>query len=343
METTLPARVLVVRLGAIGDVVNALVLATALKRHAPRVEIGWAVHGLAAPLVQGHPAVDRVHLWPRSSGLAGFRRMLMEVRERRYGLAIDLQRIAKSAALARLSGAARVLGFDRGRAKEASWLLTGERVAAGDPTAHMVAQYLEFARHLGVPAPQPCFELPADAAAAARAEQIVAALGGAPLLLNLGASKPSNRWAPERFGELAALLARRLELPVAFTGGPTDVEAAARARAAAASAAIADFTGATTLLELAELQRRSRLVVSCDTGPMHLAAAVGTPVVALFGPADPRRTGPYGDRHEVVRVPVPCAPCNLRHCKEPRHACMLDLGVEQVADAVERVLARAQR
>jgi heptosyltransferase I len=340
VEPALPERVLIVRLGAIGDVVNALVLASALKRHAPRVEIGWAVHGLAAPLVQGHPSVDRVHLWPRHTGLPGFRGMLAEVRARRYGLAVDLQRIAKSAALARLSGAPRVLGFDRRRAKEASWLWTRERVEPGDPGAHMVEQYLEFARHLGVPSPRPVFELPRDEAAVAWAEQTLARLGGEPLLLNLGASKPSNRWEPERFGALAALCARRFGGPIAFTGGPTDREAAARALAATGNAGVADLTGATSLLQLLELQRRARAVVSCDTGPMHLAAAAGASVVALFGPADPRRTGPYGERHRVVRVAVPCAPCNLRHCNQARHACMLDLGVETVAEALAEVLAR---
>ena len=145
--TTLPSRILLVRLGAIGDVVNALVLATALKEHAPTIRIGWAVHDLALPLVEGHPSVDRVHLWARSSGFSVLLRVVRDLRGENYALAIDLQRTAKSAWLARQSGAPRVLGFDRARCKELSWLLTRERIPASDPRGHMVAQYLEFAIH----------------------------------------------------------------------------------------------------------------------------------------------------------------------------------------------------
>ena len=124
VSVTLPARILVVRLGAIGDVTNALVLATAIKDASPHSEIGWVIHPLARPLVDDHPAVDRVHVWPRRSGVGGWRRLVREIRGERYELAADLQRIAKSAVLARASRAPRVLGADRGRTKELSWLFT---------------------------------------------------------------------------------------------------------------------------------------------------------------------------------------------------------------------------
>ena len=341
MAGPLPERVLIVRLGAIGDVVNALVLASALREHAPGVRIGWAVHGLSAPLVEGHPAVDRVHLWRKGDGLGGFRALWREIRAERYDLAIDLQRIAKSAALARLSGAQRVLGFDRARAKEASWLLTGEHLAAAPAALHMVDQYLEFARHLGLPVREPRFALPHDAGACARAEEWLQAFGASPITIHLGATKPANRWPPERFGLLARACLARFGLPVVLTGGPAEREA--NALAARADPRIRDLSGTTSLLELAELQRRSRLVVSCDSGPMHLAAAVGATVVALFGAADERRTGPYGARHRVVRTRPECAPCGLRRCSQPRHACMEDLGVEQVLEAIASALDDSPR
>lgn len=296
----LPERILVVRLGAIGDVVNALVFAAALKEARPGLHIGWAVHPLAAPLVSGHPCVERVHVWRRGGALAELRRLVAELRAERYGLALDLQRIQKSALLARLSGAPRVLGFERGRVKEASWIWTRERIPMAATSRHMLEQYLDAARHLGCAARTPRRLLPRDAAAEAWAAALVSELGGPPIVLNLGASKPENRWAPERFGELARALAP--ELPVVLTGGPDDRVAAAEARAHA-GASVRDLVGATALLQLAELARRARLFVSCDTGPMHLAAAVETPVVALFGPADPARTGPWGAGHRVVRAP----------------------------------------
>ena len=299
----LPERVLIVRLGAIGDVANALVVATAIKEARPEVHIGWAVHELARPLVEGHPAVDRVHLWPRRSGLEGFQAFLGELRAERYGLALDLQRIFKSALVARLSHAPRVVGFDRKRAKEGSWMWTTERLPAGDGAAHMVVQYLEFPRYLGLRTRGPVHRFPAYPEAAAWAQDLVQELGQPPLVLNLGASKRPNRWPPERFGELGQRLVAEHGAPLCLTGGPDDRALAEDAREALGDTPARDLVGATDLPQLVELLRRARLVVSCDTGAMHLAAAVRTPVVALFGPAEPGRTGPWGADHRVVRAP----------------------------------------
>lgn len=332
-----PARVLAVRLGAIGDVVNALVLATALKEASPDSYLGWVVHPLVEPLVRGHPCVDRVHVLERGRGVRGFLALARELRRERYDVALDLQRLAKSALLARLSGAPRVLGHDRARTKELAWLWTNERLAPGEGGAHMLTQYLAFARRLGARAEAPRHAFPSDAAAEARAAALVGELGGAPVLVNLGASKPANRWAPERFGALAAALARDGQV-VCLTGGPGDRGAAERARPAA-GAAVRDLVGATSLRELVALTARARLFVGCDTGPMHLAAALGVPVVALFGPADPARTGPYGAGHVVLRESPPCAPCGKKSCPLPRHACMEDLTLERVLAAVRARLS----
>ena len=294
---------LVVRTGAIGDVVNALVFASAVKEAHPATEIGWVVHALARPLVTGHPSVDRVHVWRRGGGLSELRRLLGEVRGVGYGMAVDLQRIQKSALVARLSGAERVLGLDRGRAKELSWLWTKEHVAAMPGENHMVDFYMGFARHLGIDLPVRRL-LPRDAAAESWAEAFVGELGAAPVLVNLGATKPDNRWVPERFGQLADALARELDAPVLFTGSEADREMERGALAALPSdSRVRSTVGQTDLLQLLALERHSRLFVGCDTGPMHMAAAVGIPCVVLFGPADPARTGPYGEGHCSVRAP----------------------------------------
>jgi len=299
----LPDKVLIVRLGAIGDVVNAQVVANAIREASPRTRVGWVVHELAQPLVQGHPSIDRVHLWKRGCGLSGWMDLVRELRAERYGLALDLQRIAKSGVLARASGAPRVLGFDRARSKELGWIWSTERLAPGRRDAHRLDWYLEFAAHLGLARPKVLHRLPRDEEAERWAEGEVAALGSAPVLLNLGASKPPNRWPPERFGALASALQRELGAPVGLTGGPADAALVARASEAAGGAIARSWVGSTSLLQLAELARRARLFVSCDTGPMHLAAAVGAPVLALFGPADPRRTGPWGAGQRVVHSP----------------------------------------
>ncbi len=299
----LPDKVLIVRLGAIGDVVNAQVVANAIREASPRTRVGWVVHELARPLVQGHPSIDRVHLWKRGCGFSKWKELVGELRAERYGLALDLQRIAKSGLLARASGAPRVLGFDRARSKELGWIWSTERLERGRPDAHRVEWYLEFAAQLGLPRPKVLHRLPRDEEAERWAQREVAALESAPVLLNLGASKPPNRWPPERFGALALALQRELGAPVGLTGGPDDAQLVGRAQDAAHGTIARAWVGSTSLLQLAELARRARLFVSCDTGPMHLAAAVGAPVVALFGPADPRRTGPWGAGQLVVRSP----------------------------------------
>jgi heptosyltransferase-1 len=300
--TQLPASILIVRLGAIGDVTNALVLATAIKDASPQTQVGWAVHPLAAPLVRNHPAVDRVHVWERGQGLAGWRTIRNEVRAEEYELAVDLQRLFKSALLARASGAPRVLGFDRARTKECSWLFTRERIDAGPMRAHMVDQYLEFARHLGMDDARARHVLPVDPDADAWAREQVEAWGAPPRILNLGASKPANRWPAERFGQLAKSLAQERNAPIVFTGGGED-QGAAQIAAAAGPEGVINLVGATSLVQLVALLGRASLFVGCDTGPMHLAVAQQVPVLALFGPADPARTGPFGDRARVLREP----------------------------------------
>ncbi|MEM9381839.1 MAG: glycosyltransferase family 9 protein [Planctomycetota bacterium] len=292
--------VLFVRLGAIGDVVNALTVATALRDARPDVRVGWAVHPLSRPLVDGHPAIDRVHAWTRGGGAREVRRLLGEVRGARYDVAVDLQRLQKSALLARLSGARRVLGFDRARCKELSWIWTDERIAPGPRREHMVLQYARFLPLLGIAERPPRHAFPRSDDAAEWAEAL-AAERGAPTILNLGASKPEKRWPTASFRALAERLAepgrRESAGPVVLTGGPGDVDVAAEV---ADGLDVLDLAGRTSLLQVLELCRRARRMVTADTGPMHMCAAVGTPVVALFGPSDGSRTGPWGPGHFVL-------------------------------------------
>ncbi|MEO0649425.1 MAG: glycosyltransferase family 9 protein [Planctomycetota bacterium] len=318
---------LVIRLGALGDVTNALALAGALKRERPDVHIGWAAHDLVLPLLVGHPWVDRVHHWPRARKFAGALDVAREARAEGYDLVVDLQRILKSALLSRLVRAPRTLGYDRGRAKEQSWRLHRERIAPGDPQAPMILQAMEFAQHLGCRDLEPLRELPRDADAEGWADSLLARLGAAPIAVNLGASKPPNRWLPERFAELARAIAALEAGPVLLTGGPEDRELFAPALEAADGDRIHDLVGRTSIPQMIALSRRLRLYVGCDTGPTHVAAAVGIPCVALFGPADPRRTGPFGSQHRVVSVPA----------DSPSRA-MADLSVASALDAVEERL-----
>ncbi|HPF14263.1 MAG TPA: glycosyltransferase family 9 protein [Planctomycetota bacterium] len=304
-HAALPDRILIVRLGAIGDVVNALTVAAAIKDQNPAIQIGWMVHPLSEPLVRGNPVVDRVHAVPRKGLLQNLPALRRELRAEGYGLVIDLQRMQKSAILARQAGAARVLGYDRQRCKEGAWVWYNERIPSGSPRMHMVEQYAQFVRYLGIeqpirhglPAPSPADldwlrrNLPGDAQKGA-------------VVVHVGASKPENRWEPERYRDLVLGLLAKQDRWVLLTGGPGDrADALATETACASEPRFRSLVGATSLTQLTTLLGGAELFVGCDTGPMHLAAAQGVPVLALFGPADPLRTGPYGPQHRVLRFP----------------------------------------
>ncbi len=317
--------ILIVKLGALGDVVNTLPLAIRLKSHF-NARIHWITEPLSLPLLSRHPQVDRTILLDRSSLRSSLYEVVREIRDLRFDVALDLQRIVKSALLCMAASAGRRVGFDRRRCKEMTWIMPFERIAPADPSAHMVEQYLEFARHLGAGDAEVKWNIPEGEIPP----------GGLPedyIVLNIGATKPANRWSPEGFARLAQLLATRHHLPCVLTGGREDMPAAARIMALAAGSVI-DLAGKTTIPQLIGVLSGARAVVSCDTGPMHLAVALGKEVVALFGPADPRRTGPY--RGQVVRASLPCAPCNRRTCENP--VCMQSITPEDVMEKIDRVL-----
>lgn len=325
-------RIAILKLGAIGDVVNTLPFVCRLRDARPRARILWIIAPLAHALVRGHPAVDeflrfevdRPRSWPA---------LARALRRERIELLIDLSRTTKSGLLALASGAPLRLGFDRARAKELNALCTNRRIAPNPSPGTTVEQYLEFADFLGLPPSPPRFDLPHDPWRGAPPRS------GAPrVCLNLGASKPANRWEPERFGELAGLLVRELGAEVFLIGGREDRAAAERA-ASVAGAPLEDQVGRLSLRESAGLIASSALFVGCDTGPLHIAVALGRPVLALFGAADPARTGPFRAPEAVIRNPVPCSPCRRRHCNVPGHPCMSGLEVRAVLERARAHLA----
>jgi ADP-heptose:LPS heptosyltransferase len=331
-------RALVVRLSSIGDVVHALPALAALHRHG--WETGWIVEPPARPLLEGNPCLSR--LWPapaaRLSAWGVSRRVLLDLRAKEYDAALDLQGLWKSATWARLSGAARVVGLSRRwRREPSSAALLGETVDLPSGAGHVIDENLAVLRPLGIEeAGRREFPLPG---AAAERQAVARALSGLGLerfaVLNPAGGWPSKLWAPDRFGALARALRDR-GLPSLVTWGPGEQALAERVVTASAGAARLSFP--TTLIEYVELARRARLVVAGDTGPLHLACAVGTPVVALFGPTDPARNGPFDPADVIVRPPS-LEEAGRRGRFRVEGAAMDEIGVEQVAAAIDRRLA----
>lgn len=327
----LPAeRILVVKLGAIGDVVNTLPFVNRLRLGYPRAQITWAIGPASHALIRGQRAVDRFLVFDARER-ARWRSFLRELRADRFDLAIDLQRILKSGVITRASGAPFRLGFDRARCKESSWLFTNRRIPSRERPGVTLEQYLEFADWLECPPSPVRWDLPDEPFEPAAADE-------RRVVVNVGASKGANRWYAEKWAELATALVHECGATVHLTGGEVDREAV-DALVRAASVPLVDHAGRLSLKQTAGLIRSARLFIGCDTGPLHIAAAVGTPCVALFGAADPARTGPYGERTRVVRHVVPCSPCRRRECNVAGHPCMRDLTASAVLAAARELLA----
>jgi lipopolysaccharide heptosyltransferase I len=335
-------RVLVVRLSSIGDVVHTLPAAAALRAHG--WDAGWLVEPASHPLLDRNPAVSRLALAPpaRAFRLGGALGALRALRAHGYDVALDLQGLWKSAAWARLSGAPRVLGFARPwRREPASAALLGETAEVPPEAVHVIDKNLALLRPLGIEAMGArTFPLPETRTEAASVERGLATAGlEAFVVLNAGGGWASKLWPADAFGALARRLLER-GLRSVVTWGPGEEDLADRVVATSGGAAVRCFP--TTLRELIELLRRARLVVAADTGPLHLACAVGTPVVGIYGPTDPVRNGPFARDDSVVRRTPACAPCHRRRCAV-HDGIMGSIGVGEVLTAVEERLASAAR
>ena len=338
-------RILIVKLSAIGDVVQALPTLEAIKKTFPGSAVDWVVEEAAAGILDGHPLIDRLLISRRRNwlrmlrspfrSLAGMREIcgfIRDLRRFRYDLAIDLQGLLKSGMIMGIAQAERKLGFDRTR--ELSYLFLNERLPAYDIEKHALERYLDVARYLGAREPATTCSLPIEPELERMRERIARELTpGRPLILiNPQARWETKLWKDDRFAQLADRLIRERNAAVIFTGGSQDRTVTSRIRGMMQEQAY-DWTGETSLKELAALTRLADLVITTDTGPMHLAAAAGGRVVALFGPTAPWRTGPYGPHHVVVRTGVGCSPCFGRHCDQGRR-CMADMTVDDVLQSL---------
>lgn len=336
---------LIVRLGALGDIVHAIPVAAALRRSFPRARIDWLVSVTHREILDLVPVVDRiVAITDRRDTRGGIPlwSAVKHLRQHAYDVAIDLQGLIKSALIARVSGAPRVIGFDSKYAREslASLFYTdvhhpgGDGIYASSETRHVVEINLGLLTRLGVSADTPEFPL-----RIAESAPLVAACGeteGRYALLNPGAAWPNKRWPAERFGALAAALRDRHRLRSVVLWGPGERAIAEQVVACADGAAI--LAQNTTVADVAALARRAVVMVSGDTGPMHIGAAVGAPMVGIYGPTRPERNGPWSADDRTVSRAAVCRCHHLRRCRAVR-MCLSDIAVTEVLDAVECRLA----
>jgi lipopolysaccharide heptosyltransferase II len=312
----------------LGDVVHALPVAGALRRRFADANISWLAGAASAGIVEMCRHVDRVVTW--DPGSHPRLELLSELRSLRPQVALDLQGLNRTAWLAWLSGARWRVGFRSWQ--EGGVALCNLPVIRMRSDIHAVEAYLEFARYMGASAGAPDYglELPQDAR---RFATTVVSRAGMVALLP-GTRWPTKQWPAYHFAALAGRLGA-LGVECAVLGGDQDRKAGALI-AAAAPASVHDFTSRSSLAQSAAVMAKCALAVCNDSGPMHLAAALGVPVVALFGPTDPARTGPYGPGHTVIQAPMSCLGCRRRRCGPGGRParCMAAISPERVLQAV---------
>jgi lipopolysaccharide heptosyltransferase I len=336
-------RCLLVRLGSLGDLVHAIPVAAALRRALPEVRIDWLVGAKHREILDLVPVIDRrLVISDGGWGGAGMFEAVRALRRGRYDVAIDLQGLLKSAFLARASGAARVVGFSSGYVREALarafYTETHDPGGGGmyDPgdTRHVVWTNLGLLEPLGIRVATP--EFPIERVGSAVARQMTDRTRGRYALLNPGAAWPNKQWPPARLAAVAVALHETYGLQSIALWGPGEAPLAEQVVAAARGAAL--MAPATSIADLVALSRGAALCVSGDTGPMHLAAAVGTPIVAIFGPTRPSRNGPWAAGDRTVSRDAICQCHHLRRCRAARW-CLLDVEVDEVLEAVAARLA----
>ncbi len=283
----------IVMMSALGDAVHVLPLLDALKRHAPATHVTWVLQPAPAEMVKGHPHVDDVVVFRRNLGLGAYADVRRQLARRPFDLLLNLQVYFKAGIVTWLVRSPVKLGFDWKRARDLNWLFTTHRIPP-HAEQHVQDQYFEFLDAIGVPHGEPCWNLVPTVEARAAARELVAGAGEGPLVgIVVASSKAEKNWVPERCAEAVTALARDRRATCVLLGGASPIERAAADRILAAAAPRpidALGSGLRTLLGLLDL---CDVVISPDTGPLHMAVAMNVPVVGLYGYNNPKRVGPY--------------------------------------------------
>ena len=317
-------RILIILMGSVGDVARGLVIIDKLKQRYPQSQISWLVEPTCAPIVKLHRAIDSVIIFERKRGWRAVPGLRRELRKLRPDITLDLQRHFKSGFFSWLSGAVRRIGFHRRDSKEFNWIFNTETIAPFDQERPKLLHYLEFVRYLGGDTGEP-YSFGISAGANSIDYKIDANTVG----IVLGSRWKSKDWVVEGYQRLLLALFERSDLNVLLLGDRSQIEVAKKLEQACHNDRILNLCGKTSLVELIGIIKKCRVCLGPDSGPGHLAAAVETPYVSLFGPTDPQRVAPYRSENFVVRAAIGCAPCNRKICPGLNNLCMRLISVEQ--------------
>ena len=292
-------RIAIVMMSALGDAVHVLPLVNALKRHEPRCQITWILQPGPASLMRGHPGVDEIVVFEKSKGWRALMDMRQAFADRRFDLVLALQVYFKAGLVTAMLRADEKLGFDRARARDLNWLFTTRRIPPHAPQ-HVQDQYFEFLTALGIPFEPPTWDLGPWPAERARQKELLVGLDRPAVSLVIGASHPQKDWIPERWAELAGALRSDFGLEPVLAGGRSARELETERVITAKLGRAPRSTLGVPLRDLIAWLDGSALVVSLDTGPLHMAVALDRPVISLMGYNNPKRVGPYRKFHDLL-------------------------------------------
>ena len=337
-----PGKILIVKPSSLGDIIHSLPLLDAVKRCYPETAIHWVVARGFEGILEGHPMIKKLWVidksgWKKLSNIGhtilDFKAMSNELKKERFDMAIDLQGLLRSGLISKASGAKVRIGLKGYReAREGSFLFHTDRVSVGKGVLHAVDRYLSVADYLGCESKEIAFPMPPQSEVS---EHLKGVMKDPYAVFVPGARWPTKRWPSEYFGELARIIKNNTGIGSLVVGSRDDEEIGRIIENSSGGSAVS-IAGRSSLKELVEVIRRARVVISTDSGPMHIASALGVPIVALFGSTSPERTGPYGKNNIVIRSTAGCAPCLKRKCDN--FICMSSVEPKEVAGKALRFL-----
>jgi heptosyltransferase-1 len=338
-------KILILKPSSLGDVVQALPVLRLLKRHLPASEIFWWIDSALAPLLEGDPDLTGIVRFERKRWAAPRHwpemfRSLRWMRAQNFDWVIDLQCLARSGMFAWLANGKFLIGLDEVREGARGFYDVAIRRASFH--THAADWYLAVLPRLGVPVHNHFIWLPERPAIAAAVKSKWQTDGARWIAIQPGARWENKRWPVEFFAELVRLLAKKFPEARFAILGAAEAKPLGEMILRAEPQRSLNLCGETSLPEMIEWLRLCQLMVTNDTGPMHVAAALGKPLVAIFGPTEPRRTGPYGHLESVLRIDLPCSPCLKSHCTyEKPEECLKAISPEMVFERACRQLSPA--
>ena len=333
------ASILIILMGSLGDVVRGLCLVSHIKNNLPESRVTWLIEPKWAELVSIHPQIDKVILFDRPRGVPAVWNLYKDLAQEHFDITLDLQRHFKSGFFSLLSRTKRRVGFNRRNAKEFNWLFNNEQIDYFSDELPKLRHYLEFTQYLGLSEPTSLEFGFSSLDSKSVAPSIVAELKGPFIAVVMGSSWESKDWFPDEYYRLVKNILSSGKRQVVLLGDNSVSANALTLSEKISSSGLINLVGKTSLLELVAVLKTAAVAVGPDSGAGHLAAAVGTPYVSLFGPTSPRRTAPYGSEHLVVQSKASCAPCYKKKCPGLGRLCMRLLSVETVEEKLSEALA----